>query len=126
MLHNEKAETVLNELITTWISPFGVPEIIFSDAGTIFGSQVWLDWTQMYGVTLCQASVRSLWQSGLCERAIDIAKITARRIKTLNPDLPFVKAMEQAVFFKTCTSALGTLLPPLYYYDRTSYYPRRI
>ena len=52
-LPNEKAGSVLQALISHWITPYGIARQIYSDAGSIFGDQEWIGWASLYGISLC-------------------------------------------------------------------------
>ena len=43
----------------------------------------------------------------------DIIKTTTKRIRDMNNNITFAKAVEQAVFVKNCTPILGTLVSPM-------------
>ena len=57
---------------------------VYSDAAGIGSSGPWMQWSELHGVALVPAAARSQWQNGLCERAIDVIKVTTKRVREMS------------------------------------------
>ena len=77
---------LLQCFVANWVSAYGVPETVYSDAGTVFTHSLWHEWSELYGVKIVPASARSQWQNGLCERTIDTIKQVTHRLLVKNKE----------------------------------------
>ena len=60
-LGHQTGTYILHKFITHWVTPFGVPQQLYTDAGKAFTHKDWQEWTNLYGITnLFRSSQKSV------------------------------------------------------------------
>ena len=83
-LRKETGEYVLQKFLSSWVAAFGVPQSLYCDAGTSFIHSDWIEWSDLYGTALAQATARNQWQNGMAKRSVSTIKSYIRHYLQMN------------------------------------------
>ncbi|KYB24927.1 Retrovirus-related Pol polyprotein from transposon 412-like Protein [Tribolium castaneum] len=67
-IKNISAETVAQAMLHTWIARFGIPELITTDRGTQFDSELFRNMSKLFGMCHCKTTAYHPQANGMIER----------------------------------------------------------
>lgn len=99
---SKNSEEIIKHIVHHWISRYGTPRKILSDAGREFHNDNMEIFTSKMGIELLSTAAESPWSNGLCEKTVGIIKESLIKLKEDGHEKK--EALDWAIFSKNTLS----------------------